>query len=108
MKNKHTEGEWKVRFMGNEDDGENDFFVEAPNLGKPYNRKILGDDYGDHNGYLRETRLADAKLIAAAPELLWAIEYYFNVLDEVRGENWDKNPDHVLQKMLSAFNKATS
>lgn len=48
----------------------------------------------------------DAKLIAAAPDLAEAIQYYFDVLDEVRGEDWDKKPDHVLQKMLAAMTKA--
>ena len=72
---KHTQGEWKVRFFGNanKDDGENMFFVEAPNLNMPnlgYGIEILGDDFGDHNGYPREQRLSDAKLIAVAPEML--------------------------------------
>lgn len=51
--------------------------------------------------------MANAKLIAAAPELLEAIKYYFDVLEEVRGEDWDKKPDHVLSKMINAINKAT-
>ena len=48
-----------------------------------------------------------AKLIAAAPDLLESIKYYFSVLQEAQGENWNKNPDHVLQKMLDAIEKAT-
>lgn len=89
---KHTPGEWKVRFMGGPDDGENDFFVEAKNNNKPelgYGIEILGDDYGDHNGYPREQRLADAQLIACAPEMLEALkevwttyQYDLNVADE--------------------------
>lgn len=46
------------------------------------------------------------KLILAAPDLLRAIDYYFSVLEEVRGSDWDKNPDHVLQRFLAAYKKA--
>ena len=42
-----------------------------------------------------------------APELLEAIQYYFDVLEEVRGDDWNKKPDHVLSKMINAINKAT-
>ena len=50
---------------------------------------------------------ADAKLIAAAPDLLATIKYYFAVLDEARGKEWREKPDHVAKKMLDAVNKAT-
>lgn len=50
---------------------------------------------------------ANAKLISASPELLDAIKYYFDVLKEVRGEDWDKSPDHVLSKMLNAYKKTS-
>jgi hypothetical protein len=46
------------------------------------------------------------KLILAAPDLLRAIDYYFNVLEETRGKDWDKDPDHVLQSFLAAYKKA--
>jgi hypothetical protein len=72
---KHTPGPWKIRFMGSGaiEDG---FFVEAKNNNKPelgYGIEIMMEDAGDHNGYPLEQRLADAKLIAAAPELLEAL-----------------------------------
>lgn len=38
-------------------------------------------------------------------ELKDAIQYYFDVLSEVRGSNWNEKPDHVLAKMLTAMNK---
>lgn len=50
---------------------------------------------------------ANAQLIEAAPDLLEAIQYYFDVLEEVRGKNWNEKPDHVLSKMLNAVKKAT-
>ena len=60
-----TKGEWKIRLFPDGDD----FFVEAPNLNKPelgYGIEIMQEDFGTHNGYPREQRLADAVLIADA------------------------------------------
>jgi hypothetical protein len=62
---KITKGEWRVRVSSDGDD----FFIEAPNLNMPqlgYGIEIMGDDFGDHNGYPFEQRMADAKLIADA------------------------------------------
>lgn len=70
---KGTPGKWKVRYFP---DG-SDFFVEAANNNMPqlgYGIEILQDDFGDHNGYPKEQRDADAHLIAAAPELLEALQ----------------------------------
>ena len=53
-----------------------------------------------------EQTRANADLISAAPDLLEAIQYYFQVLEEVRGKDWDESPDHVLSKMINAVNKA--
>lgn len=44
--------------------------------------------------------------VLAADDLVDALEYYFSVLEEVRGKDWDKKPDHVLAKMLNAHKKA--
>jgi hypothetical protein len=55
--------------------------------------------------YPLETAKANARLIAAAPDLLNAIQYYFDVLEEVRGKDFDKHPNHVLAKMLNAVKK---
>lgn len=63
-----TQGEWKVRFL-REDDPYRGFFIEAPNKKRPdlgYGIEIMMDDFGDHNGYTLEQRMADAKLIADA------------------------------------------
>ena len=57
-------------------------------------------------GRMSEWEEANAKLIAAAPDLLEALEYYFEVLEEVRGKDWAERPDHVLAKMLKAYKKA--
>lgn len=65
---KHTPTPWRVRFFGFEgkDNGDNEFFIEADNNNKSelgYGIEILQEDFGDHNGYPREQRLADAYLI---------------------------------------------
>lgn len=75
MDTKHTPAPWVIRFMDNRSP-ENGFFVEAKNNNKPelpYGIEIMMDDFGDHNGYPLSQRLADAKLIAAAPDLLHSL-----------------------------------
>ena len=60
-----TKGEWKIRLFPDGDD----FFVEAPNINMlelGYGIEIMQDDFGEHNGYPREQRFADAILIADA------------------------------------------
>ena len=77
---KHTPAPWEVRYFRTENP-EYGFFVEAKNNNIPelgYGIEIMMDDFGDHNGYPFEQRLADAKLIAAAPELLEALKQIAN------------------------------
>ncbi len=85
---KHTPGEWKVRFF-NEDDPAIGFFIEAPNNNRPemgYGIEIMMEDFGDHNGYPLEQRLADAHLITAAPKMLAFLkELSEDDLDRVSG-----------------------
>jgi len=88
IESKHTPGDWKVRFF-REDDPEAGFFVEAANNNKPelgYGIEIMMEDFGDHNGYTLEQRLADAKLIAASPKMLKAIELLLDGKIEEAGE----------------------
>lgn len=66
---------WRIRYA-DPNDKESFFFIEA-DLGKDgfYPRvEVMQEDFGDHNGYDRETRLADANLIIAAPKMLAALE----------------------------------
>lgn len=32
-----------------------------------------------------------------------SIKYYFSVLESARGKDWDKKPDHVLNKFMDAI-----
>ena len=93
---KHTKGEWKVRFLGEAEDA--DFFVEAPNPSQPYGIEILGDDYGDHCGYPREQRLADAILIAQAPSML-------QTLKEVRSQLLDGEHFKINSPLIVGIDK---
>lgn len=79
IKVSHTPGPWKVRFFS--EDIHDGFFVEAPktNPDAAYDIEILSDDSGH---YPTEQKLADAKLIAAAPELLRACQECVKVFDE--------------------------
>jgi hypothetical protein len=89
---KGTKGKWEfIALATNETDS---LFIEA-------------DGTGIGTVWHREEQEANAKLIAAAPELLEALQYYFDVLDEVRGKDWAEKPDHVLSKMINAVKKAT-
>ena len=63
---KGTPFPWRIEFMG---DG--DFWVKSDyNSTTYYGTDILADDYGEHNGYTRDQRMADASLISKSPELL--------------------------------------
>lgn len=89
---KGTEGEWILSY-------DNDHYSIDTERNNICAVVIMDEEF--------QEQMANAKLISAAPDLLNAIQYYFDVLKEVRGENFDKNPDHVLSKMLNAVNKAT-
>jgi hypothetical protein len=72
---------WRIRH-DSPNDPDSFFFVEA-DLGKDghYPRiEVMQEDFGDHNGYDRATRMADAKLIISAPLLLDALEICFKSL----------------------------
>jgi len=93
---KHTQGEWRI---------------------DPLNESSVIDNSGDYMSQLicqingnqtREIRKANAKLIAAAPYLLGALEYVkicSNYKEaKIYGEN---NPNHWTNIIDNAINKAT-
>lgn len=45
----------------------------------------MADDYGEHTGYTKEQKLADAELIANAPETLKQRNELLEVLKETKG-----------------------
>ena len=53
----------------------------------------MQDDFGEHNGYTREIRMEDAKLIVLAPKMKKAITEILEVLDGdgVPNIQWVKN-----------------
>ena len=89
-----TKGKWSVFNQDEDIHIENESSSEAIATLVGWNNEKEGD--------------ANAKLIAAAPQLLEAILYYFDVLEEVRGKDFKDKPDHVLSKMINAVNNALS
>lgn len=83
---------WRIKVVG-----ESMFFIEAdlPNAEQNghYPRVgVMQDDYGDHNGYTDEIRMADARLIVAAPKMKEAINEVLKMLEgnEVQNIEWVK------------------
>lgn len=73
MKLKITPGEWFVRTREVQGETVDCFVAAPPTNGMPYDAEILGDDeYREDDGMAR--KLADAHLIAAAPQLLAALK----------------------------------
>jgi hypothetical protein len=71
MEFKGTPGPWRIQFMDPENPEESDFWVKSDhNPVVHYGTDIMAEDFGEHNGYPREQRLADAHLIAASQDLL--------------------------------------
>ena len=92
---KHTPGPWAVR--SRKVDGEIvDCFVTAPDCqGLAYDAEIMGDDeYRDG----MERKVADATLIAAAPELLEALQKAFLYING--------GPGYTPENMMAAYHAA--
>ena len=89
---------WRIKAFPQKQNEENFFFIEGdlPDVDKTghYPRvEVMQEDYGDHNGYTHELRMADARLIVQAPKMLEAIMDSLEVLngDGVPNINWVKN-----------------
>jgi hypothetical protein len=101
---KGTPGKWYVQFMDKENP-ESDFWVKSDENPKVhYGTDIMQDDYGEHNGYPREQRLADAKLIAESPELLKQLTV-MTALCRLKYGNIDKDVYTEILKSEDIINK---
>jgi hypothetical protein len=82
-----------------------DFWVKSDyNPMFPYGTDIMQDDYGEHNGYPREQRLADARLIVAAPELYSIAVETKEILEKL---GWADNSSEIysrIEKLLKEIN----
>lgn len=111
MKTKHTPAPWNIRYF-DINDKHRGFFVKAKKNNIPqlvYGIEIMMEDFGEHNGYPLEQREADAKLIAAAPELLEALieiekVVWMRELDIIK---CGFNPTDAIIKAILAIKKAT-
>lgn len=87
---------WRIRKANNEEDSF--FFIEADLKDAEKNGhyprvEVMQEDFGDHNGYTRQIRLADAELIISAPKMKEAINEVLDVLNGggVPNTEWIKN-----------------
>lgn len=64
---KGTPGQWYIQKFP---DGSMFWVKSDHNPVVHYGTDILAEDFGDHNGYPEAQRMADAQLIANAPQLL--------------------------------------
>jgi len=94
---------WRIRYYNGD---ENDFFFiegDLPNAEENgfYPRlEVMQEDYGYHNGYTRELRMEDAKLIVAAPGMRQAIE---DVLYHLEYEYDEMEIDWVKQYLSESI-----
>lgn len=99
---------WRIREIN-----EYVFFIEAdlPDAEKNGHFPIIEvmmEDFGEHNGYTREIRMADAKLIVAAPEMLEALQHIAEYWNRDRNDSamhdalW-----HIIEIAEDAIRKAT-
>lgn len=92
---------WRIRKH------DNFFFIEAdlPNADKNgfYPRlEVMQEDFGDHNGYTKKLRLADALLISKAPEMLEMLIKCRDYFLLKSGEQAENNADAIEQLIKEA------
>ena len=96
--NKHSPGPWTVV-----EDHNGTRIEDAQRYG------IMSETYaGDYSGRAYPTikEEADARLIAAAPDLLAALEGLVDVLEEIETYGYAPNSNEALNKAIAAFAKA--
>ena len=89
-----TSKNWRIVFW-DESDPDASFFIQA-DLERPgfYPRiDVMQDDFGDGVGYTREMRLADARLIVAAPKMLDVLRAFIVAYESEMNTDDDDIPD---------------
>ena len=95
---KHTPGPWMAHF-------EEAYFVTGPDLGRVAMMTNLKGAHGLGGRRSGNESAANARLIAAAPDLLDALEELSLLMDDVR--NGEYTPDHLTtQPARAAIAKA--
>lgn len=99
MKTKHTPGPWSVHILGQESERPG---IEADGISIVIYGVRDEDSQGIH-GETYEQEMANARLIAASPELLEALEYYHRFITDTLGYNDD---DPMIGSAKAAIAKA--
>lgn len=97
----HTPGPWTFKKALKPVDGEYDYAIGVHIDGKPH---VLAETFGRTSPEHRPDALANAHLIAAAPELLAAL---YMMLEAYWGEGDGQKPEpHVIRTARAAIAKA--
>lgn len=94
----HTQGPWRVRKLNGSNE---ECFVEALVSTKAYHQEILADEF-------YPTKLADAILIASAPEMLTALNRILELTDmrKFRGSTPEGRITFIRDAVNEALEKA--
>jgi hypothetical protein len=109
-KNKHTPGPWKIFYPEAKDCG---LGVDTEDKENPKSIVVMDTESGIIADS-EEEQLANAKLIASAPELLESLtqvsQYLFNTVDPSNTEEHlvDSMPYPLVKRMQDAIKKATT
>lgn len=95
---------WRIRKVEDRYKNSLFFFIEAdlPNAiqnGHYPRVEVMQEDYGEHNGYTEEMRMADAQLIVAAPKMKKAITEVLEALSSPGCTNMEWIKSHLAESI---------